>query len=502
MSASAPGHRRRSPSTARRSRTTSRPTTHRMILTEPLRAHRAPPRSTTSTPRIDGGGVTGQAGALRLGIARALDRARPRAAPRAQEGRLPHARLPREGVARSTASRRPARLRSTRSAESAAAAGVRHDVRAAFGTDGVRGVANTELTPELVARARPRPRRGCSAAAAFVIGRDTRVSGPAARGGARRRARRRGRRRRRSLGVRAHAGRGLARRRRRHAPAPMISASHNPFADNGVKLFAPGRPQAVRRRSRPRLEAELARLLRRRGRRRRRPAPPSARSSTAPAEPSSATATRVGAASLDGRAPRRPARRGRLRQRRRRRGRARACCARSAPTSRCSTPRPTARNINDGCGSTHPERPAARGRRRTAPTSGSPSTATPTGCSPSTRAARLVDGDQLIAICAIDRHERGRLRRRHRRRHRDDQPRLPPRHGASTASRCVESPVGDRYVLEALDAGGLVARRRADRATSSSATSPPPATACSPACSCSTSWPAPAGRWPSWPPPP
>ena len=53
--------------------------THRMILTEPLRL-----TETGETYDIDatlhGGGVTGQAGALRLGIARAPHRARPRAA--------------------------------------------------------------------------------------------------------------------------------------------------------------------------------------------------------------------------------------------------------------------------------------------------------------------------------------------------------------------------------------------------------------------------------------
>ncbi|MGA7524091.1 MAG: phosphoglucosamine mutase, partial [Acidobacteriaceae bacterium] len=50
-------------------------------------------------------------------------------------------------------------------------------VQARFGTDGVRGVANAELTPELVlalgratARILPAP--------AFIVGRDTRRSGP------------------------------------------------------------------------------------------------------------------------------------------------------------------------------------------------------------------------------------------------------------------------------------------------------------------------------------
>ena len=44
---------------------------------------------------LRGGGVTGQAGALRLAIARALMRAGPRRPPGAEEGRLPHPRRPR-----------------------------------------------------------------------------------------------------------------------------------------------------------------------------------------------------------------------------------------------------------------------------------------------------------------------------------------------------------------------------------------------------------------------
>ena len=47
-----------------------------------------------------------------------------------------------------------------------------------FGTDGVRGVADTELTPELVARARPRRGAGARRRPRSSIGRDTRESGP------------------------------------------------------------------------------------------------------------------------------------------------------------------------------------------------------------------------------------------------------------------------------------------------------------------------------------
>ena len=107
-----------------------------------------------------------------------------------------------------------------------------------FGTDGVRGVANVELTPELVTALGRAAARVIGTDVPFVIGRDTRRSGPMLEA---------------ALvaglcaegcdvvqvgvlptpGV-AHAA------RERGAPAAVISASHNPFGDNGVKLFAPG----------------------------------------------------------------------------------------------------------------------------------------------------------------------------------------------------------------------------------------------------------------------
>lgn len=106
-----------------------------------------------------------------------------------------------------------------------------------FGTDGVRGVANTELTPEL-ALALGRASARVLAGDRVVIGRDTRRSGPLleaalAAGFA-------------SEGVDvihlgvvptplvAHASVQL------DVPGAMISASHNPFGDNGIKLFASG----------------------------------------------------------------------------------------------------------------------------------------------------------------------------------------------------------------------------------------------------------------------
>ncbi len=106
-----------------------------------------------------------------------------------------------------------------------------------FGTDGVRGVANTELTPEVVmalGRAAARVLPGGT----FLVGRDTRRSGPqlfgalaaglAAEGANVI-----------DLGVLPTPAVALA-STQRGLPAAMISASHNPFQDNGIKFFSAG----------------------------------------------------------------------------------------------------------------------------------------------------------------------------------------------------------------------------------------------------------------------
>jgi phosphoglucosamine mutase len=106
---------------------------------------------------------------------------------------------------------------------------------ARFGTDGVRGVANESLTAEL-ALALGRATARVLPAPAFVVGRDTRRSGPL---------------------LQAAFSAGLATEgadvvdlgvlptpgvaavaAARGRPAAVISASHNPFADNGIKLFS------------------------------------------------------------------------------------------------------------------------------------------------------------------------------------------------------------------------------------------------------------------------
>jgi phosphoglucosamine mutase len=106
-----------------------------------------------------------------------------------------------------------------------------------FGTDGVRGLANAGVSPELALAL------GAATASVFdadqvVIGRDTRRSGPmleaaAAAGVAASGARAV------LVGVVATPAVALA-SAQLEAPGIVISASHNAFADNGLKVFAPG----------------------------------------------------------------------------------------------------------------------------------------------------------------------------------------------------------------------------------------------------------------------
>src|SRR5439155_19293219 len=106
-----------------------------------------------------------------------------------------------------------------------------------FGTDGVRGVANVELTAELVL-ALGRAAAGVLGPGPFLVGRDTRLSGPmlqaaltaglAAEGADVV-----------DLGVVPTPAVAFA-SQQRQLPAAVVSASHNPYRDNGVKFFLAG----------------------------------------------------------------------------------------------------------------------------------------------------------------------------------------------------------------------------------------------------------------------
>jgi len=129
-----------------------------------------------------------------------------------------------------------------------------------FGTDGVRGVANRDLTPEFVVALGRAAARVLGADVPWVVGRDTRRSGTMLEAAL-------------VAGLAAEGAdsviAGVAPTptvawlaQRRAAPAAMISASHNPFADNGVKLFSTG-GRKLADAVEARLEAELAVLLER-----------------------------------------------------------------------------------------------------------------------------------------------------------------------------------------------------------------------------------------------
>lgn len=122
-----------------------------------------------------------------------------------------------------------------------------------FGTDGVRGVANKDLTPEIVFRL------GLAAARAFggpvPIGRDTRLSGGMfsaalaaglSSGGADVV----------DLGVLPTPAVAALAPKLGASAAGVVSASHNPYQDNGVKFFS-----GAGRKLTPEREQDLERLL-------------------------------------------------------------------------------------------------------------------------------------------------------------------------------------------------------------------------------------------------
>ena len=117
-----------------------------------------------------------------------------------------------------------------------------------FGTDGVRGIANTDLTPSFaldLGRAAARVLAGRTDGVEAVVGGDTRVSTAMLE----------------AAFVAGMASEGIVVHRlgvvptpavafeahRRDAIGAVISASHNPYLDNGIKLFARGGIEAARR---------------------------------------------------------------------------------------------------------------------------------------------------------------------------------------------------------------------------------------------------------------
>jgi phosphoglucosamine mutase len=313
-----------------------------------------------------------------------------------------------------------------------------------FGTDGVRGVANGDLTPELVV-ALGRAAVRVLGRDRFLVGRDTRMSGPmlqaaltaglTAEGADVV-----------DLGVLPTPGVAWASAAERQ-PAAMISASHNPFPDNGVKLFAPG-GRKLTDDVEAAMEEELDRLVDEPDAVNR---PVGAGLGTVKAyegavDYACALATTLDGRRLDGLSMVLDCANGAAS------GVAPGVFAALGADVAVMNDRPDGTNINDECGSNHPEGLAAAVVARSADV----------GLAFDGDADRVVavdaggvvvDGDKVIAICAIDRQERQLLT--------DDTVvvTVMANLGFREAMRArgitmVETQVGDRYVLDELERGG------------------------------------------------
>ena len=309
-----------------------------------------------------------------------------------------------------------------------------------FGTDGIRADARDVLTVAVVA-ALGRAGAEVLGGDGLAVGRDTRASGPV-------------------LAAALHAGVAAA---GGHSvdlgivPTPavarwcaaedvagaMVSASHNPWYDNGIKFFAPGGVK-LGDHVQDRIQARFDELL---------VGADTPTVGTGEDRHRDAVERHVAAvvASIDGRTL------DGLR------------IVADAANGAASTvvaevfgrlgadvhvihASPDGHNINDGCGSTHPADLQDAVRTRGADL----------GVAFDGDADRLVavdghgeviDGDQIIAICALDRHGRGMLA--------GDavvvtvMTNLGFRRSMDAAGiHVIDTKVGDRHVLEALDAGG------------------------------------------------
>jgi phosphoglucosamine mutase len=309
-----------------------------------------------------------------------------------------------------------------------------------FGTDGVRGVANTDLTPSFaldLGRAAARVLRVSD----VIIGCDTRRSGAMlqaafAAGLA-------------SEGVTVHLMGVVPTPAVAHLAAvsgyagAVISASHNPYADNGIKLFAAGGTKLADAIEAD-IEAELAAL-----------ADPTASGLGVGVilnEPELARTYRdhlvrlIGEGSLAGLSIVLDTGNG-----------AAAAWAgeifrAAGATTHVLFDEPDGSNINAGCGATHPE-----DLRRVVAERGADLGLAFDGDADRLIAVdhtgNIVDGDHVMAILALDMKARGRLAQ--------DvvvvtvMTNLGFRHAMSAAGiNVVETAVGDRYVLQALDQHG------------------------------------------------
>jgi phosphoglucosamine mutase len=318
-----------------------------------------------------------------------------------------------------------------------------------FGTDGVRGLANVELTPELALALGRAAARVLGADRPFVLVRDTRRSGPMLEAAL-------------AAGLTAEGADvvlagvlptpGAAYlSQSRDCPAAVLSASHNPFPDNGIKFFARG-GRKLRDEVEARVEAELDALLTGRAALTRVEGAAVGTASpdeTALQEYESRLLTTLGGRRLDGL-------------------RVVVDCGNGAAA--VAAPRvlaqlgakvenlgigahPDGTNINAACGSTHPgplqaevvDRGAAAGLAFDGDADRLVAVDERGG---------LVDGDHILAIAALD------LRARRCLRHDTVVATVMANLGfhramAAEGIRVETTPVGDRSVLEAMEAGGF-----------------------------------------------
>ena len=316
-----------------------------------------------------------------------------------------------------------------------------------FGTDGVRGAVGTELTAE-VALALGRATARALGPQPYAVGRDTRLSGAliqaalsaglAAEGGSAI-----------DVGVLPTPGVAFLARHWDVAGA-VISASHNPAEDNGVKLFGPG-GRKLNIDDEARVEAELQQLL---------DVPAASAAGRIGSEVGTLTARPDAAenyvnhltAVLGG--PKLGALRVVL-------DCANGAASELAPrvlrdlgadvSALCD--RPDGTNINSSCGSTYPqalqdavlEEGAAVGLAFDGDADRVLAVDEEGG---------LIDGDQMLAMFAVDRHRRGLLA------HDTVVVTVMTNLGFHQAMEkagisVVQTPVGDRWVSEAMDQGGF-----------------------------------------------
>jgi len=316
-----------------------------------------------------------------------------------------------------------------------------------FGTDGIRGVANTELSPEIalaLGRAAARV-LGDS----FVVGWDTRRSGPL---------------------LQAALCAGLASEgaevvllgvvptpmvafasQRLHRAGAVVSASHNPFADNGIKLFAPGGLK-LSDDVEANIEAALHELLETAPARDHHVRSGAAVGTITEAPPGELHAyvdhllSAIDGRRLDGLSVVLDTANGAAS------GLASRVFAAAGAQVQVLHDQPDGLNINAECGAGHvgslQQAVLARGADVGLAFDGDADR-----CIAIDAQGGVVDGDHIIAICARDRHARGVAG--------SDSvvvtvmANLGFRLGMEAAGiRVVETPVGDRSVLEALDRGG------------------------------------------------